>query len=69
MLSNKELKNLPSPRQLLGDELFTELQNLLISIHRRGGTAVMTNEHPALILNCSREGIVAKVDTAMTTVL
>jgi len=68
MTSHTDLVRLPTPKELLGEQLFNDLQNLLIDIHRKGGSAVMPGEHPALVMD-GRGGFVCKVDRSLTTVL
>ena len=68
MLPYSDLKSLQTPRQFLGDEVYAQLQDLLISIHRAGGTGLVRGEHPALIFD-GAGGYVVKVNSALTTVL
>ncbi len=68
MISHYDLDNLPTPQELLGNRLFADLQDLLISIHRRGGSGVTTDQHPVLIMD-GAGGIVAKVDRDLTRII
>ena len=68
MISNENLKHLPDPRTLLGDRLFGDLQNLMIDVHRRGGSALRQDEHPALVFD-GRDGTAIKVDRDLTRII
>ena len=68
IIPHNELKNLPTVKELLGRRLFAQLQDLLLSIHRAGGTGVKSGEHPVLIFD-GGEGICAKVDRNLTKIV
>ncbi len=68
MTPHTQFDKLPTPRELLGEQLFNDLQTLMFDIHRRGGTRIRKTEHPALIFT-THGGFVVKVDRCLTKVI
>ena len=68
MISQDNLKNLLEPKELLGDRLFADLQDLMLNVQRQNGTGCRQGEHVGLIFN-RKGGVCVKVDQNLTRVI